>query len=137
AKTNAAAPGAQPVTAMKPVIPDATSKLSATELTDQLNSTFKSLGETFTGIKDAASAEAAAPKLEELSAKIDTLKKTIGQLPESARATLNASAEAGLKPLKEQAQRAMNLPGLSDQIKTLIQSVVRKLEDWKIIDRAG
>jgi hypothetical protein len=130
AATNAATPTAQTVTAMKPTIPDPTANLNPAALTDQLNGTFKSLGETFAGIKDAASAEAAAPKLEELSAKIDTLKKAIGQLSETARATLNTAAEAGLQPLKEQAQRTLNLPGLSDRVKTLIETVVRKLEQF-------
>src|SRR5262249_47479601 len=135
AATNAATPTAQTVTAMKPITPDPTSNLNVTGLTDQLNGTFKSLGETFAGIKDAASAEAAAPKLEELNATIYTLKKAISQLPETARATLNTAAEAGLQPLKGQAQRVLNLPGLSDRVKTLSDTVVRKLEDWKIIDR--
>jgi hypothetical protein len=125
------------VTAMKPAIPDMPDVPSASELTEQLKGTFKTLTETLAGIKDAASAEAAAPKLEELNAKIDSMKKMMAQLPETARTTLEPVIKEGLDPIKTEAQRTLTLPGLSDKIKQLIGQILRKLEDWQIIEKTG
>jgi hypothetical protein len=92
------------------------------------------MGETFASITDAASAEAAAPKLEELSTKIDTIKRAMAQLPETGRTTLQRVVDQQLNPMKEQAQKALDLPGLSERIRALITQIVRKLEEWHIID---
>ena len=125
------------VTAMKPPVPDMPNLPSMSQMTDELNSTFKMLGETFASIKDAASAEAAAPKLEELNAKIDTIKKTMAQLPETGRAALQKLVVDQLKPMKDQAQQAVSLPGLSERIKLLINQIITKLEEWQVIKTTG
>jgi hypothetical protein len=132
-----AAREAQQVTAMKPAVPETPNLPSVSQLTDELNSTFKTLGETFSGIKDAASAEAAAPKLEQLSAKIDVIKKTMAALPEAGRATLHKVVDGQLKPIKDSAQQTLSLPGLSERIKLLINQIITKLEDWQIIKATG
>lgn len=124
------------VTVMKPEFPAMPAIPTAANLTDELNAAFKNIGETFTSIKDAASAEAAAPKLEQLNTKIDDLKKMIAKLPESARSTLNTVVEKQLTPMKDQAQKALDLPGLSERIKSLINQIIRKLEEWNVIERA-
>jgi hypothetical protein len=125
------------VTAMKPAVPDTPSLPSVAQLTDELNTTFSSIGETFASIKDAASAEAAAPKLEELSRKVDSIKAMMARLPETGRTTLQTVVQDQLTPVKEQAQQALDLPGLSERIRTLINQIVRKLEEWHIIQPAG
>jgi hypothetical protein len=128
------------VTAMKPAVPETPTipdLPSVSGLTDQLNTTFRTLGETFASIKDAASAEAAAPKLEELSTTIDSIKRSMAQLPEAGRATLQRTVEQQLNPIKDQAQRTLELPGLSERIKQLIAQIVRKLEEWNVLARTG
>jgi hypothetical protein len=136
AATETTAPGER-VTVMRPEVPDTTDVPSVNQLTDQLNTTFRTLGETFSNIKDAASAEAAAPRLEELSTKIDSLKAMMARLPEAGRATLQQSVQQQLGPIKEQAQSTLSLPGLSERIKQLITQIVRKLEEWNVIQRTG
>jgi hypothetical protein len=128
---------AERVTAMKPAVPDLPNLPSTTQLTNELNTTFRSIGETFTSIKDAASAEAAAPKLEELSAKIDSIKAMMAKLPETSRTALQTAVNDQLNPVKEQAQRALDIPGLSERVRTLITQIMRKLEEWHIIQPAG
>ena len=59
-------------------------------LIGQVNDVFRSATDTFAGIKDAASAEMAVPKLRELSTTLDTLRFTMNQLPVDARAKLVA-----------------------------------------------
>jgi hypothetical protein len=125
------------VTAMKPAVPDTPNVPSATQLTEELNTTFNSVRETFTSIKDAASAEAAAPKLEELSAKIDAIKTRMAQLPQTGRTTLQTVVQEQLNPIKERAQQALNAPGLSDRVRTLINQILRKLEEWHIVQPTG
>jgi hypothetical protein len=98
---------------------------------------FKSVTDTLGGIKDAASAEAAAPKLEELNARLDTMKAAVARLPESGRATLDRLVEQQLNPVKEQAKQTLSLPGLTDRIKDLIAQIVRKLEEWHVIGKTG
>jgi FixJ family two-component response regulator len=51
---------------------------------------FRMATDTFTGIKDAVSAEAAAPQLRALSTKLETLRVGLSQLPTDARARLVA-----------------------------------------------
>jgi hypothetical protein len=136
AATDATTPGER-VTVMRPEVPDTIDLPNVTQLTDQLNTTFRTLGETFANIKDAASAEAAAPKLEELSTKIDSLKAMMARLPEAGRSTLQQTVQQQLGPIKEQAQSTLSLPGLSDRIKQLITEIVRKLEEWNVIQRTG
>lgn len=132
-----AATTAEKVTAMKPELPDATTIPSMPKLTDDVTSMFKSVGEVFGGIKDAASAEAAAPKLEELNAKIDAMKKMMGQIPAASRETLQKVVDEQLGPIKTQAEQTLSVPGLSERIKTLINQVLSKLEEWRIIERQG
>jgi hypothetical protein len=125
------------VTAMKPAVPNLPGMPNVTSLTEELNTTFKSIGETFVSIKDAASAEAAAPKLEELSAKIDSIKAMMAKLPETGRTTLQTVVNDQLNPIKEQAQQALDIPGLSERVQALINQIVRKLEEWHVIQPAG
>jgi hypothetical protein len=132
-----AAKQAQQVTAMKPAVPETPNLPSVSVLTDELNSTFKTLGETFSRIKDAASAEAAAPKLEELSSKIDAIKKTMAALPEAGRVTLQKVVADQLKPIKDSAQQTLSLPGLSERIKLVINQIITKLEEWQVIKTTG
>ena len=125
------------VTVMKPAVPDTPAMPSISPLNGDMTGLFKSVTETLAGIKDAASAEAAAPKLEELNAKLDTMKKTVGQLPETGRATLQRLVDQQLKPIKEQATQTLSLPGLSDRIKELIGQIVQKLEAWHLIGQTS
>lgn len=130
-------PEGETVVAMKPAIPEIPEIPSASQLGSELNDTFRSLGDTFSSMQDAASAEAAVPKLEEMSTKIDSFKKMFARLPDAGRATLRKSIEAQLNPLLEKAQQTLAIPGLSERIKTLINQIVTKLEEWKIVEQAG
>jgi hypothetical protein len=77
------------------------------------------------------------PQLEEFSGKIDELGKLIAPMPETARSTLQGLVNDRLGGIKDQAAKTLSLPGISARVRTVIEQIVRKLEDWKIIDRAG
>ncbi len=109
--------------AAKTVIPDVT-KFS-TELTD----TFSKLTEALSGVKDAASAEAALPKLQDLEGKLASAKTTAKELGDAGRTaikTLVIAAEAKLKVLVD---KALAIPGVGEKMKTVVNSIMVKLGD--------
>jgi hypothetical protein len=130
--TQTASREAETVTAMRPTLPDVDIPDVSTA-TEEIGSTFRSLNESFANIRDAASAEREIPKLEELSAKIDTMKTAMARLPEAGRTTLQTTINESLVPLKEQAQKTLAVPGLTERFKQLITQIIRNLEDWQLI----
>jgi uncharacterized membrane protein YeaQ/YmgE (transglycosylase-associated protein family) len=97
----------------------------STELTD----TFSKLTEALTSVKDAASAELALPKLQDLDGKLDVAKTTTKELGDAGRTaikTLVTAAEAKLKVLVD---KVLSIPGVGDKIKTVVDSIMAKLTD--------
>jgi hypothetical protein len=96
-------------------------------LTGQVTDFFRSATDTFTGIKDVASAEAAAPKLRELSTRLDTMRIAMNQLPADARAklvTLVKDLGAKLMPTIE---TATAIPAVGDTLKPFVDDLRSKL----------
>jgi hypothetical protein len=129
--------GGEEVVAMKPAIPENVTIPPAAELAGNLNGTFESLGDVFGSIRDEASAEAAAPKLASLNTEIDRLSAILNRLPDTARQQMQPAIDSQLEPIKEQAQQALATPGLSERIKTIINQILRKLENWSTVENAG
>ena len=102
-------------------VPDVT-KFS-TEITD----TFKTLTDTLGGIKDTASAEAALPKLQDLGPKLDAAKTTMQKLGDAGKATIKALVQSSLSKVKELVEKVLALPGVSDKIKPVVDSIMAKL----------
>jgi hypothetical protein len=117
------------VTSMKPVISDSMSANipDAAHMTGDLTSIFQSLGTSLAGIKDAASAEAAAPKLEEVKSKLDGMSDMFNRLPETNRMTINQFVKEHVDTLQKQAAATTAIPGISAQIRALISEIVEKL----------
>jgi hypothetical protein len=128
---------AEEVTVMRPNVPDTTSIPSVSDATGQIKTMFNDLTETFTRIKDAASAEAQLPQLEQLSTKIDSMKSTLRQMPLTGRATLQDVVDKAIEPVKAQIKQTLSLPGLSDRVHQLIAQILRKLEEWKLVETTG
>jgi hypothetical protein len=115
------------VTAMKPVAPETPALPTVASVTKDLQGLYDSAGEVMANIKDAASAEAARPKLEELSAKIDATRKLLAQLPADGQAAVQRIADEQLPKFQEQAEATLQTPGLSADLKSLIGRIVQKL----------
>jgi hypothetical protein len=128
---------AEEVTVMRPNVPDATNIPSVSEATGQIKTMFNDLTETLTRIKDAASAEAQLPRLEQLSTKIDSMKSALRQMPLTGRATLQDAVDKAIEPVKAQIKQTLSLPGLSDRVHQLIAQILRKLEEWKLVETTG
>jgi hypothetical protein len=109
-------------------VPEQTATLSQSgSLTGQVNDFFLSATSTFAGIKDAASAETAVPKLRELSTRLDSIRVAMDQLPAEARTSLVAlvkDVNAKLTPVMD---AVVAMPTVGDTIKPLVDELRRKL----------
>jgi hypothetical protein len=98
-----------------------------TSLTGQVNDFFLSATNTFAGVKDAASAEAAVPKLRELSTRLDSMRVAMDQLPAEARSRLAALVKESSAKLMPVMDSVAAMPVVADTIKPLIDELRRKL----------
>jgi hypothetical protein len=99
---------------------------SVTQLTSDLGSAYTSATETLTGITDEASAQAAVPKLEELSTKLDGLKALWEKLPESARDSITSVTGEHLGKFKDLAATVLAIPGVKEKIEPILTQVIEK-----------
>ena len=110
-----------------PVAPPAIGTDQVTRLTGQVTDFFRTATDTFTGIKDVASAEAATPKLRELSTRLDTMRVEINQLPADARARLVALVKDLGAKLLPTIQAATAIPAVGDTLKPFVDDLRSKL----------
>ena len=127
---------AQTTTVMKPVVPNADQAArdtiampDMTRLTDDAKGVLTGFSDQLSAIRDAASAEAAAPKLEELNTKLDGLRAAWARLPEANRPAFRELFAAQMEPLQQKAQETLAIPSLSDRIKALINDILQKLTE--------
>ena len=97
------------------------------KLSGELAGAFSSLTQSLSGIKDAASAEAAMPKLAEISGQLDGAKAAMDKLPDSGKDTLMSMLKPALAKLKELADKVMALAGVGDKIKPMLDGITSKL----------
>jgi hypothetical protein len=93
-----------------------------------------SLATTFTEIRDAASAERAAPTLRRLSSQIDAMDEVITRLPQQQRATLQPLVEEQARAARERAEAVNAIDGIGAEIKALIQEIITKLGRWVAVE---
>jgi hypothetical protein len=101
--------------------------VEVTKLGSSLSSTFTSLTEAMTGIKDAASVDAALPKLKDIDGQIDVAKAGFDKLPTTGKATIGAMVRAALEKLKQIVTRVLAIPGVGDKVKPVIDPIMTKL----------
>lgn len=94
----------------------------------QVTSAFDGLKTTLGSITDAASAEAALPKLNETVASIDGLTALTAKLSAEQRNMLAGLISAGLPALKELAAKVLAIPGVGDVAKPTIDGLLTKVE---------
>jgi len=96
-------------------------------VSSELAGTFSSMTETLGGIKDAASAEAALPKLREINDKLGVSKQMMAGLSDSGKSTLNSLLQTALGKLKELADKVLAMAGAGDKVKPVLNSIMSKL----------
>jgi hypothetical protein len=91
-----------------------------------------SLGEVRTSlasITDAASANAALPKLQQATAQIDKVSGTVRQLPEEQRRVADGLVASSMATINQLFDRVLAIPGVAEVVKPTIDSLRTKLAD--------
>jgi hypothetical protein len=115
--------GQRPMTVTTP--PVGTDRVAA--LTGQVTDFFRSATDTFTGVKDTASAEAAIPKIRDLSSRLDSLRGSVDQLPSDARGRIAAQFTDLRAKLTPVVDSVLAMPVVGDRLKPLIAELRTKM----------
>jgi hypothetical protein len=102
-------------------------KSAEDSLKENINSFFTTATESFSGIKDAASADAALPKLKELAGQADDLKKSFALLPEAGKGAMKTLLGSSIDKLKAVVDKLMALPGVGEKLKPVVELMMAKL----------
>ncbi|MGL4608349.1 MAG: DUF937 domain-containing protein, partial [Trueperaceae bacterium] len=89
-------------------------------VSQEVGTVFTDLTSIISGIKDAATAEAALPKLEELSEKVSDLSSAYTQLPATAKTGVASLITDNLTSLNEAVAEVSALPGVGTVIKPVL-----------------
>jgi hypothetical protein len=100
---------------------------NAAQVGDDLKGAVGNLTDSFTKITDPASAEAAIPKLKEISTKVDSLNALASKLPADARSSISSVLGTSMTKLKEVSEKAMAIPGVSEKLKPVVEPLMKKL----------
>ena len=93
------------------------------QVTDSINS----LRSTLNGVTDAASAQAALPKLQEVTAQIDRVDGMIGQLSADQRKLLAGLVNPVMPALNQLFDKVLAIPGVAEVLRPTIMALKAKL----------
>lgn len=99
----------------------------ATQVGRDLTAIATSATDALTGIKDAATANAALPKLRELNTRLGDVTKLWDTLPETGRASVRSAAGAALTSVKGLVAKAAAVPGVGPDVKPVLDEMTKKL----------
>jgi hypothetical protein len=93
----------------------------------QVTDSITNLRTTLGGITDAASAQAALPKLQEVTAQIDKVNGVVGQLAAEQRRALAGLVSPMMLTLNQLFDKVLAIPGVSEVLKPTIDALRAKL----------
>jgi Bacterial protein of unknown function (DUF937) len=93
----------------------------------ELAGAYNSLNETLGSINSPATADAALPKLTDISANLDTAKSRIDALPDTGQSSVRSLMKSAMPKLTESFNRVLGTPGISDSAKSVINGIMDKL----------
>jgi hypothetical protein len=97
-------------------------------LANQVNSSFGSLRTLLPGITDAASAEAAVPKLKEAAAQLNEVSSRAAQLSPEGKSVLVKLIVAATPTINQMCDKVLATPGAGDIAKPAIDELRGKLD---------
>jgi Bacterial protein of unknown function (DUF937) len=103
----------------------------ASKVTSSLTEVFASITDTLSNVKDAASADAAIPKLKALGGQIEGMKPLVDKLPASAKSGIMSLVDTWLPKLKEAASKMSSIPGVEERVKPVIDDLMSKVASLK------
>jgi hypothetical protein len=125
----APAPGTPPAQTIQNAAEDLIEDVAgdATAVSSAVTALFDNAGKTLADVTDAATAQAAVPKLQEMDKEIDSLTSTIGKLPAEAQTAVKSLISTSLKTMQEQADKVLGIAGVGDILKPIIEGIVKKI----------
>ena len=97
---------------------------------EQLTDVMQNTEETLQGVTDAASAEAAVPKLNDINTQLQKISGTVEQLPADAKKVLADVLGERVTELKVLADKLAGQAGVGDVVKPALEPIIAKLEGW-------
>jgi len=94
----------------------------------QLTGALDGLRTTLGGITDAATAQAALPKLQETVTALDGISGLLAKLTAEQRSMLAGLVSAALPAIKEVSGKVLAIPGVGSILKTTVDGLVAKIE---------
>ena len=85
--------------------------------------------EALTGVKDAESAEAALPKLQDLKGKLDIAKTNMKALGDAGQTTVKTLVKSAQAKLQELVDKVLAIPGVGEKIRPVVDSIMAKVTD--------
>jgi len=101
-----------------------------TGLKDQLTSTQASALGILRGIKDPASADAAATRIQALNSSLDQIHNTFDSLPSESKGAVSSYMPSVVDRLRPEVDRVMNIPGVSDRIGPQLTEMWSKFQSF-------
>src|SRR5215469_17010351 len=120
-----AKPTEQMVQPSVPTIPSLT--VGGLDIGKQVTDSITNLRTTLTGITDAASAQAALPKLREVTTQIDKVDGLLGQLSPEQRKVLAGMVNPLMPSLNQLFDKVLAIPGVAELLKPTIDALRAKL----------
>jgi Bacterial protein of unknown function (DUF937) len=108
-----------------PAIPSLT--VGGLDIRKEVTDSITNLRTTLTGITDAASARAALPKLQEVTAQIDKVDGLLGQLSPEQRRVLAGVVNPLMPSLNQLFDKVLAIPGVAELLKPTIDALRAKL----------
>ncbi|RKE73423.1 DUF937 domain-containing protein [Pseudorhodoplanes sinuspersici] len=100
---------------------------TAAELTGQLTRSVDGMRTTLQGITDPASAQAAMPKLQQMTTDLDKLSAATNQLSPQTRSLVAAELSSAMPALNQLFDRVLAIPGVASIAQPLIETMRTKL----------
>jgi hypothetical protein len=97
------------------------------DVNKQVNDSLTTLRATLGGVTDAASAQAALPKLREVAAQIDKVSDLRGRLSPEQQKVLAESVKPVMPPLNQLIDKVLAVPGVPDELKPTVDALKAKL----------
>jgi ribosomal protein L22 len=124
-------PAQAPVAAQTPAQAAATPAADvAGKFSTDVASVLSNVTQTLTGVTDAASANAALPKLKDASAQLDTLKGMWGQVPDSAKPAIKSALSSAIANAEQLQGKITAIPGVGDIIQAPTKEILDKLKGF-------
>src|SRR5262245_26330968 len=113
------------------VIPSQTQNVvvGGVDVGKQINDSLGEIRTSLAGITDAASANAALPKLQEATAQIDKVAGMVKQLPADQRRVADGLIASSMATINQLFDKVLAIPGVAEVVRPTIESLKTKLAD--------